>query len=384
MVSVLYICPDPIMGGSTQSLLDLIESVKDYVKPVVLFVREDIASKTFRDRGIECITCPFVRLHFFAQKSSWKEILRHPRRIRFIQLPYLESKCVKFVKKYLGNRTIDVVHSNYSSILIGYELSKALKAKHVWHIREFLENGVHVPNRPYGGYAFLKALINKADARIVISHQAEAHWGFKPENTWVILDAVAKASECCYYPEKKPYLLFCSYLITKAKGALLTVDAYGRSGLSQDGIKLTFLGNCEEEMRSEIMAIAKSHGCADSVVFLPCQEQVKPFFAEAKAFIMASTNEGLGRVTVEAMFYGCPVIAKDSGGTKDLVKDQVTGYLFQTAEECAALMRQVCLQPQEALIRRAQEFAVDNLSIEVYGPRIMQVYESVLSQRNCR
>ena len=379
MVSVLYICPDPIMGGSTQSLLDLIESVKDYVKPVVLFVREDIASKTFRDRGIECITCPFVRLHFFAQKSSWKEILRHPRRIRFIQLPYLESKCVKFVKKYLGNRSIDIVHSNYSSILIGYELSKALKAKHVWHIREFLEKGVHVPNRPYGGYTLLKALINKADARIVISHQAEAHWGFKQENTWVVFDAVAKASECCYLPEKKPYLLFCSYHITKAKGALLAVDAYGKSGLSKEGIKLTFMGHCEEDMSAEIMEVAKNHGCADSIVFLPCQESVKLFFAEAKAFIMASTNEGLGRVTVEAMFYGCPVIAKDSGGTKDLVEDQKTGYLFRTADECATLMRQVCLQPQETLIREAQDFAVTNLSIEVYGPRIMQVYDSVLS-----
>ena len=379
MIKVLYICPDPTLGGSTQSLLDLIESVKDSVIPIVLFLREDSAFRAFRDRGIECIACPYVRLHFFAQNSTWKEILRHPRRIRFIQLPYLESKCVRFVKKYLGNRSIDIVHSNYSSILIGYELAKALKAKHVWHIREFLEKGVHVPNRPYGGYAFLKTLINKADARIVISHQAEAHWGFKPENTWVILDAVAKASECCYNPEKKPYLLFCSYHITKAKGALLAVDAYGKSGLSKVGIKLTFMGQCEEEMHVEIMEIAMSHGCGDSIVFLPCQEQVKPFFSEAKAFIMASTNEGLGRVTAEAMFYGCPVIAKDSGGTKDLVKDQVTGYLFQTAEECAALMRQVCLQPQEALIRRAQEFVVNNLSTEVYGPRVTQVYESVLS-----
>lgn len=378
MITVLYICPDPTLGGSTQSLLDLIESVKDSVKPIVLFLREDSASKAFRDHGIECIVCPFVRLHFFAQNSNWKELLRHPRRIRIIQLPYLESKCVKHVKRYLGNRSIDIVHSNYSSILIGYELSKVLKAKHVWHIREFLEKGVHVPNRPYGGYSLLKALINKADARIVISRQAQTHWGFKPENTWVILDAIARASECCYLPEKKPYILFCSYHITKAKGALLTVEAYGKSGLAKDGIKMAFMGQCDEEMNAEIMEIAKNSGCAESIVFLPCQKIVKPFFAEAKAFIMASTNEGLGRVTAEAMFYGCPVIAKDSGGTKDLVEDQKTGYLFHTSDECAALMRQVCLQPQEAMIRRAQDFAVNNLSIEVYGPRVMQVYESVL------
>ena len=99
MITVLYICPDPTLGGSTQSLLDLIESVKDSVKPIVLFLREDSAYKVFRDRGIECIVCPFVRLHFFAQESTWKQILKHPRRIRFIQLYCVESACVKYVKK---------------------------------------------------------------------------------------------------------------------------------------------------------------------------------------------------------------------------------------------------------------------------------------------
>ena len=378
MITVLYICPDPTMGGSTQSLLDLIESVKGYVQPVVLFVREDSASKAFRDRGIECIICPFVRLHFFTQNSTWKQILRHPRRIRIIQLYCVEGACVKHVKQYLGNRQIDIVHSNYSSILIGRELSKALKAKHVWHIREFLEQGVHVQNRPFGGYAFLKALINRADARIVISHQAKAHWRFKQENTWIIMDSVASVSDCCYYPEKKPYILFCSYNITRAKGALLVADAFCRSGLFREDIKLTYVGNCTGEMHAEIVEVASKYGCADSVVFIPCQEDVKPFFADAKAFIMASTNEGLGRVTAEAMFYGCPVIAKDSGGTKDLIEDQRTGYLFRTENECAALMRQVCHDSQESLIRRAQDFAVGNLSNEVYGPRIMEVYNSVL------
>jgi len=378
MISVLYICPDPTLGGSTQSLLDLIESVKDSVKPIALFLREDSASRVFRDRGIECIISPFVRLHFFAQESSWKQLLRHPRRIRIIQLFCLESACVKHVKKYLGKRSIDIVHSNYSSILIGHELARALKAKHVWHIREFLEKGVHVPNRPYGGYTLLKFLINKADARIVISNQVQVHWGFKPENTWIIFDSVAKASDSCYSREKKSYVLFCSYHITKAKGALLTMGAFGKSGLSKEGIKLVFLGNCDDEIHAEITRIAKEYGCYDSLVFQPCQEEVKPFFADANAFIMASTNEGLGRVTAEAMFYGCPVVAKDSGGTRDLVEDRKTGYLFQSEDECAALMRQVCLHDQEALIFRAQDFAVKNLSIEVYGPRIMQVYDQVL------
>ena len=367
------------MGGSTQSLQAMIESLQGAVKPIVLFMYPGIAYEVFRQQGIECIVCPYIRLHLFPQKYTWKQRLRHPSHFRIVSLYRVENACVKKVKEYLGDRKIDIVHSNYSSLLIGRELSVALKARHVWHIREFLEKGVHVQLRPFGGYTLLKALINRADARIVVSEPVLAHWAFKKKNTWVIPPAVAKASDCCYYPDKDPYILFCSYCITKSKGAIDAIGAYGKSGLHRDGVRMSFVGNCAEEIHNEIMDIAKRHGCKDSVDFYPCQKDVKPFFAHAKAFVMGSTNEGLGRVTAEAMFYGCPVIARDSGGTRDLVKDRETGFLFRSEEECAALLREVCHRLPETVIDQAQAFAVENLSMEAYGPRVMNVYNSVLN-----
>ena len=378
MITVLYICPDATLGGSTQSLLDLIESVKDSVKPIVLFLREDSAYEVFCKRGIECLVYPYVRLHYFIQSNTWWQLLLRPYRLRLVKLLRSDYSCVKHVKKYLGTRHVDIVHSNYSSILIGQELSSALHARHVWHIREFLEHGVHVENRPFGGYTLLRFMINRADARIVISHPAQAHWKFRERNTWIIPDAVAKASDCCYYSDKKQYILFCSYHITRAKGAIVTVNAFGKSGLFKEGIRLVYMGNCKDEIRSEILSIAKNYECEDAVDFIPCQDDVKPYFSYAKAFVMASTNEGLGRVTAESMFYGCPVIAMDSGGTKDLITDRSTGYLFHSEEECAVLLREVCHTPQETLILQAQRFAVDSMSVEVYGPRILEVYDTVL------
>lgn len=366
------------MGGSTQSLLDLIESVKDSVKPIVLFLKADSAYEAFTRHGIECLVFPFIRLHYLVQKNSLGQLMLHPARMRLIKLLQVDLACVRYVKKYLGDRRVDIVHSNYSSVLVGRTLASSIKAKHIWHIREFLEPGVHVKNRPFGGYTFLKNLINRADGRIVISHQAQAHWGFRERNTWIIPDAVAKASDICFNPDKEPYILFCSYHVTEAKGALITVNSFGKSGLQKEGIRLRYVGNCKDDIRSEILAAANKYDCADMVDFVPCQDDVKPFFSRAKAFIMASKNEGLGRVTAEAMFYGCPVIAMDSGGTKDLIMDKETGYLFHSEDECAALLQQVCHTSQESLILTAQRFAVESMSTEVYGPRIMEVYDSVM------
>ena len=367
------------MCGSTQSLLSMIESVRDTVRPIVLFIQEGIASRVFRDRGIECLVYPYIKLHLFPKKYSFKQRLRHPSHFRIVHLYRVEHACVKHVKEYLGERHVDIVHSNYSSLLIGWKLAKVLKAKHVWHIREYLEPGIHVKNRPYGGYTFLKALINRADARIVVSHQVLEHWGFRKKNTWIIPPAVAEAADACFIPEKEPYFLFCSYFVTEAKGALAAIEAFGKSGLSREGTRLIFMGNDYEDIPARITAIAKTYGCEDSVDFIPCQEDTKPFFAHAKAFIMASTNEGFGRVSAEAMFYGCPVIAKDSGGTKDLVRDGVTGHLFNTVDECAALLREVCHSPQEDLVRNAQDFVIRNMSVEAYAPRIMEVYQMLLA-----
>ena len=129
------------------------------------------------------------------------------------------------------------------------------------------------------------------------------------------------------------------------------------------------------------MDTVREHHVEEAVEFVPCQSGVKPWYAHATCFIMASDYEGLGRVTAEAMFFGCPVVAHATGGSLDLVKDGETGYLFNTIEDCADLLRKVCLSDNEQMILRAQEFVKDNLSQEVYGPKILEVYNTVLGQK---
>ena len=64
-----------------------------------------------------------------------------------------------------------------------------------------------------------------------------------------------------------------------------------------------------------------------------------------------------------------------------MVKDGETGYLFNTVDECAELMKKVCAANQEEIIFRAQEFARQNLSVENYRKKIMEVYNTVLKSK---
>ena len=172
-ITVLYICPDVSLGGSTQSLIQMIDAIKDKISPIVLLPKIGPAVDCFKRMGIEVLIYPYVRLHCFKRKGLI-EILFHPWRINFIRHLRIDQKCTRYVTRILHGKRIDIVHSNYSPITIGCFLSKRLKAKHIWHIREFLD--LDFSYNAYLGIPLLRRLINNADARIAVSSQVRDHW----------------------------------------------------------------------------------------------------------------------------------------------------------------------------------------------------------------
>ena len=56
--------------------------------------------------------------------------------------------------------------------------------------------------------------------------------------------------------------------------------------------------------------------------------QFEKIFSSAKAFLFASRDEEFGIACLEAMGYGLPVIAYNSGGVPEYVKDKINGFLF--------------------------------------------------------
>lgn len=378
--TVLFVNPTLDLGGDMQSLYNMIESLKNEITPIVLMRgREKQAYAFFSSRGVECIVHPYLTCYTLPFWKNIKNVLLHPWRARVFKWMRNDLTCLFYVKRQLAGRRLDLIHSNSFRVRVGSFLAVAMHVPHVWHVREYMD--YWGPRRIAGGLWWHKVLMNKADARVMVSTFCRRVWGLKKEATWVLWDAVRSQADCCYEREKQPYLLFCSYWINKEKGAGTAVAAFGRSGLfkaDSGGIRLLLVGVVDEGYKNELLALAGRYGCAEFIDFYPVQENVKPFFTNSRGFVNPSVNEGLGRTTAEAMFFGCPVIAHASGGSLELVKDGETGYLFHTEEECAKLMKLVCTTSQEDIILRAQAFARQYLSVEQYGVKIMDVYNSVL------
>ena len=377
-LTALYISNDDrVMAGASHSLYNMILSVRECVEPVVLVAEPGQAYDFFTSHGIECIIAPFLQLYYFVND-------RNPitKRLRYVKHIYdferAEDSCAKMVAETLKDRNVKIVHSNSTIMTVGIKIARRLGAKHVWHVREFLDADFHI--EPFRGRKRLNSQVWQADATIAITRQIYSHWHLdKCRRSYTMWNAVRSLSEVCYDEAKENYFLFCCARLSDNKGADFAVECFGKSGLARKGYLLKIIGICSETYRRRLDAIANQYGCYEQVIYLGYQTDVKPFMSKARAFLMTSLNEGMGRTTVEAMFFGCPVIARHSGGTVDFMRDKETGFFFDTDEQCVKLMKQVACETPTGVILSAQELARTSFSEEAYGEKLLQIYHKVLN-----
>jgi glycosyltransferase involved in cell wall biosynthesis len=381
MITVLYVTfASKNFDGATYSLMDLIKSVQKNVYPIVMVREKGCVYDFFSNNGVECIVCDFkedlvgkpVKFHQYI-KYAIKYIPNH--------LTYYRKnlKCVETVAEILRERKIDIVHSNNTVLPVGYDIAKGLNSKFVWHLRGFMD--LDFGWMPLRGWKKYYSTLKQTDAVIGITKPVlEHHVPLKRKNAYVISDAVRSKDDTCFMLPKEKYFLFVAGFLTERKGCDFAISAFAKSGLAANGYKLKIIGEDQANYISKLNQIVAHAGISDKVEFLGRSNKVKEYMSRATAFLMCSENEGLGRVSIEAMFYGCLVIGRNAGGTKDFVFDGKTGLLFNDIDGCIIAMQKAVETDHQHIIKNAQQFARENFSIESYGGKILEVYGKVLNQ----
>ena len=381
MINVLYVTfASKNFDGATYSLMDLIRSVRSHVYPIVLLRSKGCVYDYFKENNVECIVCDFEedlcgkprKIHQYV-----KYILRYiPKYIRYV---VKNRKCVRFVADQLKDRNIQIVHTNNSVLTVGYDIAQRMHAKHVWHLRGFMD--LDFGWMPFRGWKNLKQLVSNSSAAIGITKAVLEHYiASNRANAYAVFDAVRSKQDICYNPLKEKYFLFCSVFLTKRKGCEFAIKAFALSNLAAKGYRLRVIGVANEKYQNKLHRLVCECGVSDYVDFIGQTDNVKDHMQKATAFLMCSENEGLGRVSIEAMFYGCLVIGRNSGGTKEFIINKKTGFLFDNINECSQAMQLAAGDDVTGIIIRAQDFARDHFSIENYGEKILKIYAKVLNK----
>ena len=117
----------------------------------------------------------------------------------------------------------------------------------------------------------------------------------------------------------------------KGPDYLLKAMDYVWQGHPEASLVLVGKGDMDVDLRTE----ALKKNANGKVKFLGWREDIDEIMPLFDMLVLPSLNEGMGRVLVEAMAAGKPVVASRVGGIPDLVRNAETGYLVPPADEKA-------------------------------------------------
>jgi glycosyltransferase involved in cell wall biosynthesis len=136
------------------------------------------------------------------------------------------------------------------------------------------------------------------------------------------------------------------------------------------------------ELEGALGAQASFSGHGDRVHFLGWREDVRAIMPLFDIVVLPSLNEGMGRVLVEAMAAGRPVVASRVGGIPDIVRHGRNGLLVEPRDE-AGLAESITLLLRDpafaARMGEAGRVGCREFSLEAMTARLDRLYTDLLS-----
>jgi len=158
----------------------------------------------------------------------------------------------------------------------------------------------------------------------------------------------------------------------------------------REQLRLVFVGEASEHdlpYKATLEARIREAALGDIVQFLGFREDVAELLAAADIALHASTTpEPFGRVLVEAMAHGAPVIASRLGGPAEIVKDG-TGLLFDPANprELAQHLSDLLINPgRRAALGAAGRVRAEDFDVAAMVAGVTRAYDSALAMRDKR
>lgn len=158
-----------------------------------------------------------------------------------------------------------------------------------------------------------------------------------------------------------------SLMQRKSNDHLLLAAARLRERYAQD-FCLVFVGDGPE--MNNLKALAGALGLAPMTEFAGFQQQPLAWTAAMDVLALCSPREGLPRAVLEAMLLGKPVVASDVVGSRELVREGESGFLYPYGDIEALADRLQRLLEDPLLRRRMGEAGrqriLDDFSIDCY------------------
>lgn len=287
----------------------------------------------------------------------------------------------KRIAKIAKEGQFDIIHINTIYSYVGALAAKQNNIPYVWHIREIIESG---QNRKFISPTDSYALIGSASSIVTISESVYRHYfcNINCRNMKIIYNGI---DERRFYKEGKQIFQSDKSIITFIggfnvnKGAYAICDALSKViARKKYDIEIWFIGEPTDKFRKHVT----KRGLDEVAHFWGYQKNVEEFLEGSDITISGGKMEAFGRTTAEPMLCGNLVIATNSAGSKELIKDGETGlsYTFGQPRELVAKIEYALTHKEEMrkIAKKGQEFIRDNMTASINAKNVYYTYKRIL------
>jgi glycosyltransferase involved in cell wall biosynthesis len=387
MKTIMFVeCGRSGYGGSFHSLYHTAVNLDPgKYRPVIVFFNKTVFYEKLKDRGIRCY---YLNDPIYENRSTYKKffllklngfVLRYLSRLSVLVQYLIHLKTVHNLKTIIKKEGIDLIHLNNQLSLnfMGLFPAKSAGIPCIVHLRTFNSDGLNT---------YKVAFANKVVSRyIAISGKIKEHWvskGIGEEKVVVIYNifqGISKA-EIERKPPKRLLDAECFKVIyvgrlTDCKGIPFLIEGFLK--LLQAGInaKLFLVGDGEDEMKTKDLVLRL--GLEERVVFLGYKEFPQLYMQEADVLVLPSKEEGFGRVLLEAMDAGTPVIGTSIGGIPEIIRHGRNGLLVSYGDVSALKEAMLRIYSDTSLRMRLVEGGFETVRKRFGKERYFKELESI-------
>ena len=365
--------------GAQQSLFWFLKEMdKTKFEPIVVTPGKGKLTANAQAEGIKTKIIPFSNsLDVFGGQLKKYGIIK-----KIIFIFALLNYNLKFIAYLLKARPDVVYCNNLRGLITIGGAAKLMRIPVVWYIRIDKSNGL-----------FDKLGLRLADKIVTISNGVREIFTeyelekykekFKTIYTGFDLDEFSSAKESQYSVDNNFIIATAGSLIPR-KGYDNFIELAREIVKNNNEVKFLAAGASpkgNDAYYHKLINKVQEYDLEDRVEFVGWVNNISDFLAASDLFVLASKNEGLPRVVIEAMAMGKPVVATNAGGTAEAVNDKITGFVVDKGDYTALVEKvQYMIDNQEQaqkMGRKGRKRVEDTFSLRSYIKEFEGVLEDI-------
>lgn len=292
---------------------------------------------------------------------------------------------LKKIEHFLKINKIDILHNNSMVNIVGCKVAKKIGIKYICHLRELLTSGLKIKIRNDN---LLKECLNNSYVNVAISNFVKKKYSKITENKIIrIYDGI----DCNNYLDNKKEILnnkciniMIAGRISNNKGQLIAIKALNilNKKMKDYEFKLFCIGGTdkkEKEYMNEMLDYVKINNIKN-VDFVQFTDNLYNFRKKMDINLVCSTNEALGRTTIEGMLSGALVIGNDAGATAEIIDNNKNGLLYETSENSLSDIIINAINNKESskkIAKNGQKFALENFDKNKQAKLVSNIYDKI-------